>query len=289
MKRLKVWINRRFVGIDDAKISAFDRGFLYGDGIFETMRSYAGKVFRLDEHLDRLFASLKIVRIKLPYKKRYLERIIYKSLAINDLKSAYIRLTITRGEGRFGINYRDKFTPNLVMVAKEFGDYPGWMYKKGISAAVVSLRQNEYSPTTKIKSLNFLNYILARLEAKAKGFDEAILTNTKGAVAEGATSNIFLIKNRRLATPSLKSGIVPGVTRAVIIGIAKSLRLDLKEGQVSYKELLNSDEVFLTNSLAEVLPVIRIDSKMIGDGQPGDITKLLHVSYQKEVIRYSLQ
>lgn len=281
----KVWINGKFIGIKDAKVSIFDRGFLYGDGAFETMRSYAGVVFKLDEHLSRLFKTLKVLKIKPPFEKKALENAIYKSLKINGLTGAYIRLSITRGEGRFGISYNDSFTPNIVITAKGFEDYPEWMHSKGISAKVVDIRQNEFSPLSRIKSLNFLNYILARYEAKERGFDEAILRNYRGYIVEAATSNIFLVKREVVITPSLDSGILPGITRGLVIGIAKKLRMKVIEKNVSCNELITADEVFLTNSLGEVLPVARVDGRPIGAGSPGDITKLLHISYQKEVIR----
>ncbi len=289
MKNPKVWINGKFFDIDKAKISVFDRGFLYGDGVFETMRCYAGIVFKLDEHLARLFNSLKIMRISYPYSKRYLKKAIYKCLETNRLKSAYIRLAITRGEGRFGISYKDEFIPNAVIVIKDFEDYPDWMYSRGIRTGIVGIRQNEYSPLPKVKSLNFLTYILARFEAKERGADDAILTNTRGYIAEGATSNIFLIKRDILVTPSLDNGILPGITREVIIGIAKRLKFRVRERKISYRELAQASEVFFTNSLVEVLPVTVVNSKKIGDGRPGNITKLLHISYQKEVIKEVLK
>lgn len=288
MNKPKAWINGRFVDIDKAKISVFDRGFLYGDGIFETMRSYAGMVFRLDTHLNRLFGALEVMRMRSPYNRKELKDIIYKGLNINRLKNAYIRLTITRGEGRFGIHFKDAFTPNVVIVIKEFGEYPGWMYSRGISAKVVEMAQNERSPLPGIKSLNYLTYILARLYAKEADYDEAILKNTKGYIAEAATSNIFLVKKNILITPSQASGILPGVTRGVVIEIAKGLRLKMQEKLVTYKALLNADEAFLTNSLVEVLPIRSIDHKKVGAGRPCDMTKLLHISYQKQVIKETL-
>lgn len=288
MKKTKVWINKKFVGIDNARISIFDRGYLYGDGVFETMRSYAGRIFRLDEHLDRLFKALKIMRISPPYGKQALEKIIYKCLEVNGIKSGYIRLEITRGEGRFGISYQDDFKPNMVIVAKPFGEYPDWMYSRGIKAKVVAVRQNEYSPVSTIKSLNFLQFILARLYAKEDGYDEAILLNTKGNVAEAATSNIFLVKRESLVTPSIDSGILPGVTRRVIIEIAKKLKVGVRERTVSPRELKSADEIFLTNSLVEVMPVMGVNGRKVRDGKVGEITKLFHISYQKQVIRETL-
>jgi len=288
MNKPKVWINGKFVDMVDAKVSIFDRGFLYGDGVFETMRSYAGVIFRLEEHLDRLFDALSLLKIKAAYSKKYLTDAVYENLSVNGLKSANIRISVTRGEGILGIGYRDEFVPNTVIVTKELREYPDWMYLKGISAKVVDVRQNEHSPVPKIKSLNFLNYILARQSAKEKGFDEAILMNTTNYIAEASTSNIFLVKRSRIITPSQDSGLLSGITRGVIIKIAKRLRLDIEEDKIPYVELLGADEVFLTNSLVEVLPVTKLDSKKVGKGIPGEITKLLHVSYQKEVIKETL-
>ncbi len=287
-KKLKVWINKRFVDTNTAKISIFDRGYLYGDGIFETMRSYAGVIFKLDDHLDRLFNALKVMRMKPPYKKQVFENIIYKCIETNGIKSGYIRLAITRGEGRFGISYKDNFRPNTVIVAKPFGEYPDWMYKSGIKSKIVSIRQNEYSPVSAIKSSNFLQFILARLYAKEDGYDEAILLNTKGNVAEAATSNIFFVKREFLVTPSIDSGILPGVTRRVIIEIAKKLKMGVRERTVSPRELKSADEIFLTNSLVEVMPVTGVNGRRVGNGLVGTVTKLLHISYQKQVIRETL-
>ncbi len=283
------WINGRFIDEAKAKISIFDRGFMYGDGIFETMRSYAGVVFKIDRHLKRFFDGLRIARIKPSYAtKGYLKGIIYEILRKNRLKSAYIRLSMTRGEGRFQLESSNRFKPNIVLVAKEFGEYPDWMYSNGISAKVVGLRQNEGSALAGIKSLNFLNNILSRLEAKEGGFDDAILLNTKGHVAEGVTANIFIVKGDRLSTPSLESGALPGITRGVVIETARRLGINVKEAIIRRRELRDADEVFFTNSLVEVLPVVKIDSRKIGKGKVGDMTKLIRIAYQKEVIRGTL-
>ena len=280
----KIWINGKFAAPDKAKVSVFDRGFMYGDGVFETMRGYAGKVFKLDRHLDRLFESLDIMGIKHKYSKRRLRGAVYEALKINKLSNAYIKLAVTRGEGRFGISHKDIFSPNVVITAKDFEGYPSHMFDTGLNANITGV-QNERSIISNIKTLNYLPYILARFDAKEKGFDEAILTNMEGFVTEAATSNIFIVKNNRLVTPSVKSGILPGITRGVIIDIARKLKMAVREGAVSRRELFGADELFLTNSLAEVLPVTRVDSKRIGTGAVGDITKLLRASYQKAVIR----
>jgi branched-chain amino acid aminotransferase len=282
---MKIWINGSLVDGKKAKVSVFDRGFLYGDGVFETMRCYAGHVFRLDKHIDRLNSSLKAVRIKPDFTARYLKDAVYKSLSANRLKSAYIRLSVTRGEGRIGIGCTGSFKPTVVIITKEFEPYPEWMHRRGISCQVVSIRQNEYSPLSGIKTANFLNYILARICAKEASYDEAILANTEGYIAEAATSNIFLVRKGSLFTPSMNSGILPGIARDTVLRATAKMRFHIVEGKIAYRELFKADEVFLTNSLVEVLPVTKIDGKNVGSGTPGDITRLLHISYQKEVIR----
>jgi len=288
MRDEKVWINGRQRDTNDAKVSVFDRGFLYGDGVFETMRSYVGVVFMLNRHLERLFKALTFLKIRHPYPKTYLEKSIYRTLRVNGLKNAYVRITVTRGEDGFGINCEEKSIPNTVIAARPFVGYPAPTYSKGIKAKVVDIRQNEFSPISNFKTLNFLNYILARASARNDGFDEAILANTNGYIAEAATSNIFLVKGNTLIAPSVSSGILPGITRGVVLKIARRLGIKIKEKKVSRRELLNSDEIFLTNSLAEVLPVVKIDSKRIGDGAPGQISKLLRISYQKQVIEETI-
>lgn len=275
----KVWVNKKLFDADKARVSIFDRGFMYGDGVFESMRSYGGVVFKIDEHLARLAQNLKKTGIKSPYSNSYLKKEIYRLLRVNKLESAYIRLTITRGEGRFGIEHKDVLKPNVVIIAKEFENYPARMFEKGISAHVVSIRQNDLSPLAGVKSLNYLNYIMARFEAKGRGCDEAIVLNTKGHVAEAVTSNIFIVKKNTIITPPITDGALPGITRAVIIKIAKKQGFKVIERSFLYKDLMASDEVFLTSSLAEVLPVTKIDRKPVGTGVPGQITKLLHESY----------
>ena len=287
--KTKVWVTDKFVAEGDARVSVFDRGFMYGDGVFETMRSYAGIVFKLDEHISRLYTSLRVLGIRPPHAKERMKAIVNRSLKVNSLKSAYIKIVVTRGEGRFGIGYKDAFKPNVVVVAKNFDGYPGWMFEKGISAEVAGIRQNDQSVLSRVKSLNFLGYILARFEAKDMGYDEAILENTSGHVAEAATSNIFLVKKDTLVTPSVLSGILPGIARATVIGIARKIGMPVKEKTVLRKDLLNADEVFLTNSLAEILPVTKIGPRRIGSGKPGEVTKLLRICYQKEVIRSVLR
>lgn len=281
---MKIWINNKIVDDRAAKVSVFDRGFLYGDGVFETMRSYSGIVFKADAHLDRLYNSLKVVKIKIPYSKSLLKSQIYKLLKINKLSDAYIRITATRGTGTVGLAKMDCKNPTVVIFVKKFTPYPARMYKNGISVKIVKVRQNENSPVSGVKSISFLNYILARFEAKEAGFDDAIMLNSKGEISECTVSNIFLVKARQLITPSLESGILPGVTRKAILGLASRVGLRAIEKKVTAKELYNADEVFLTNSLMEVMPVVKVDNRLITTGKPGVFTRLLHLEYQSRLL-----
>ncbi|MCX5685877.1 MAG: aminotransferase class IV [Candidatus Omnitrophica bacterium] len=278
MKNWKVWINGRLRDAGEAKVSVNDRGFLYGDGVFETMRSYAGTVFKIDRHLGRLFKSLKVLKIRPSYSKETIEKAVYRTLEANGLKNAYIRLTITRGGA----------DPTAVIIVREFEGNPAAMYRSGITVKIANTRQNEYSPLTGIKSLNFLNHIIPKEKARIDGYDDAILLNTKGDIAEGSTSNVFTVKKNELITPSISCGILPGITRSVIIEIAGRMKIKVRERCISPKELLSGDEVFLTNSLVEVLPVTKIGAKRIAGGLPGEISKLLRISYQRQVIEETI-
>ena len=280
---MKAWMNGRYVDMKDAKVPISDRGFLYGDGLFETMRCYNGKVFKLTEHISRLFRSSEVIKMMVPYSRRELERATCLLLKANRLKDAYVRLTVTRGEGSFALMRSRAVQPNVVITAKEFKGYPKNFYSRGISAQISDIRQDERSPLSGIKSLNFLDHIVARIRAQDDGFDEAILINTKGHISEAATSNIFLIKDGCLLTPSLDGGILPGITRCVVIHVAGKLGIKVAERSISSKELLGADEVFLTNSLAEILSVVKVNRARIGAGSPGRITKLLHAAYRQMV------
>lgn len=277
---IKVYINGRMVGERMAAVSVFDRSFLYGDCAFETMRSYGGAIFRLDDHIERLLGSLEILRIGHSVPRKALKSACETALASNRLREAYVRIAVTRGQGRIGISHKDTFRPNVVVIAKPFEGYPARMHQKGISVAVADTTVNERSPLCRAKSANFMPYILARQEAQSKGFDDAILLNTRGDVAEGATSNLFIFGGGSLITPSVESGALAGITRREVIGIAGRMGLRVKERRMAPSELKTADEVFFTNSLAEVLPVVRIGPSGIGPGRPGLITRLIHSAYK---------
>lgn len=279
-----VYINGTLVSQEEARVSIFDRGFLYGDGLFETMRSYSGQVFRLEHHLSRLFSALKILNISIPFNTPQLKKAVYYTLKANNLNEAYIRLAISRGEGSLGPNPAGCVSPNVIIIAKKFEPYPAISYEGGLKAVVVSTRQNAASPLSQMKSANFLNYILARMEATSKGVDEGILLNTEGYVAEATTSNIFIVKDRTLFTPSEGSGILPGITRQAILEISSSTGIiKAFEKKVVLDELFESQECFLTNTLMEIMPLVEIDGIPIGNGKPGPLTIKLHQAYQELV------
>ena len=280
-KTMKIWLNNKIVNDKNAKVSIFDRGFLYGDGVFETMRSYNGTIFRLDDHLGRLYGAFEVTGIKILYPKKFLRQKIYELLKINKLDNAYIRVTVTRGIGTIGLAKIECENPTVVIIVRKFTPYPDRMYKNGICVKIVKVGQNENSPISGIKTTSFLNYILARLEAKKAGFDDAIMLNSKREVSESTVSNVFLIRGRALITPSLESGILPGVTRNAVLRLAERAGLKPTEKRVAVKELRRADEVFLTSSLMEIMPVVKIDEKVIGKGKPGLFTEKIHFEYKR--------
>jgi branched-chain amino acid aminotransferase len=279
----KIFLNGSFVNFTRAKISVFDRGFLYGDGLFETMQAYWGKVFRLQDHLDRLFRAAKEIRLSVPYTRKELKNIIKKVLKTNGLSDAYIRLTLSRGVSESGLISGNKSSPTLVIVARVFKRLSPSAYRKGWRATVVETRQNEASPLSRLKSLNFLNNILARKEAETKRVDEGILLNTLGEVTEASTSNIFLANKDSIITPSEESGLLPGITRGVVLKLAPNLGLKAYERTVNLSHLMRAREAFLTNSLIEIMPLVEIDGRRIGKGRPGPITEKIHRAYQAVV------
>jgi len=280
-----VCINGSFMPEDRAKISVFDRGFLYGDGIFETLRSYKGRIFRLDAHLKRLFCSSRIIKLPISKEKSEIEDLIYTLLDKNNLKDAYVRLTVTRRMKSFGLDPGQKYSSNLVIIARNFTPRPQSWYKQGIKAVTVKTKQNEFSPLAGIKSLNFLNQIMARLETKERGADEGILLNTRGHIAEAAASNIFLVSKGRLLTPSLENGVLPGITRQTVLELAPELGLKITETDILPSDLKKAEEAFLTNSLIELVSLIEVDGKPVGCGSPAPITKMLHRAYRNLVER----
>ncbi|MDR1928557.1 MAG: branched-chain-amino-acid transaminase [Endomicrobium sp.] len=272
---MKIYINEKFVEKDDAKISVFDHGFLYGYGIFEGIRAYNNRIFRLKEHLDRLWSSAKVVNITIPISKKELERNIIKTLIVNKLSDSYIRLIVTRGCGDLGLDPRKCIgVPSIIIITDTVSLYENELYEKGmkiITATTRRLRQDSLSPN--IKSLNYLNNILAKMEAIQNGVLEALMLNSEGYVVECTTDNIFLVKNGILYTPSGSDGALIGITRDAVIELAKNkLKILVKECRITMYDVYTSDECFLTGTAAEIIPIISVDSRQIADGKPCKIT-----------------
>ncbi len=279
-----IYLQDRFVTKEEAKISVFDHGFLYGDGLFETLRAYAGVIFRLSPHLERLTRSAHRLELSLPPASR-LETILYDTLKRNELRDAVLRLTLTRGEGEMGLDPALCEKPTLVVTARPFDGYPSEYYLKGISAAIVQVRRNATSALDPaMKSTSFLNNVMAKIEAKKAGADEGLLLNPEGYLCEGTTSNLFWFRQGKLETPSSAVGLLEGITREEVISLARKKDIVIEEGFYKPDALFEAEEAFLTNSSFELMPLTRINGNTIGSGRPGPITVQLHQAF-KEVIR----
>jgi len=281
-----IFINGNMVGEEDANVSVFDRGFLYGDGVFETLRSYKGVIFHIDNHIDRLFESANAIYLRIPFTREYLSEVLYKTLRENNLMEAYLRLMITRGEGEPGLNIDGCTNPGIIVIPKAFNGYPEKTYTEGISAAIVKTRRIPPSALNpSIKSLNFLNNIMARIEARKLDASEGIMLSTEGYVAEGTVCNIFIIKNGIIKTPALSVGILNGVTRSIVIGLATKNNLTILEQPFPPDEIYDADECFITSTLYEVMPVTKINGRSLGNGKPGVFTKRLLQYFRLNVMQ----
>jgi len=272
---MKVYINGKFYEKEEAKISVFDHGLLYGDGVFEGIRSYNRRVFKLKEHIDRLYNSAKAIMLEIPISKEEMEKAIIETLKINNLSDAYIRVVVTRGVGDLGLDPRKCSSPSIIIITDKIVLYPQELYEKGLEIVTVSTRRN--IPTAvnpAIKSLNYLNNIFAKIEAIRAGCEEAIMLNQEGYVAECTGDNIFIVKDNVLITPPVYVGVLPGITRETVMEIAKTkLKLLVKEEPFTIYHVYTADECFLTGTAAEVIPVVKVDNRIINDGKPGEITK----------------
>jgi branched-chain amino acid aminotransferase len=272
--------NGRIARASEVAISPLDHGVLYGDGLFETMRAYGGRVFRLDAHLERLATSAPVLRLELPWTAAELRAAVEQALAANALTDAYLRLTVLRGVGPPGPDPALCREPHYFVVARALKPYPERCYAEGAAAVVATTRQNEGSPLARVKSLSYLNHVLARVEAREAGADEALLLNGRGELAEGASSNLFVVREGTLVTPPEESGCLPGIARAVVLEVAPRLGLAVALRPLLLPELLGADEAFLTNSLMEVMPLSRVGDRPIGRGRPGAVTARLAAAYR---------
>ncbi len=281
-----IYLNNRLVPGARARVSVFDHGFLYGDGVYETLRAYEGTVFMLDEHMERLFHSASLISLMIPKTPEEIKAAVYETLGANRLKEAVIRITVSRGEGPLGLDPDLCQEPTFVIFSGVFKGYPAGQYQNGVNIAFVNTRRNYISALDpQIKSLNFLNNILAKIEAKKINAYEAVMLNYRGYVAEGTISNIFFVNDNILCTPAMDVGILGGITRRIILDIAGESGIRTKEGKFRPEKIYDADEVFISNSTMEVMPVTQVDGREIGSAA-GEITRALHCAYRKRVAEY---
>ncbi len=279
---MKVYLNGTFVERSHATVSVFDHGLLYGDGVFEGIRSYDGLVFKLREHVDRLFESAHTIMLKIPLSKLQLIEAVKQSLRVNRLTDAYIRLVVTRGEGDLGLDPRKCVQPTVFIIADRIELYPKQLYERGLKLITVATQRNvPEALNPQIKSLNYLNNILAKIEAVNAGFEEAIMLSHSGYVTECTGENLFLVRGRRLLTPPPYIGVLRGITRQAVMDLGNSQRLEVREDLLTRHDLFNAEEVFLTGTAAEIVPVVEIDGRVIGSGRPGPVTKRLQQAFRK--------
>ena len=279
---MKIYLNGRFVSRKEAKISVFDHGLLYGDGAFEGIRSYNRLVFKLEEHVNRLFETAHTLMISIPLSKKEMIKAVVATLKENNLKDAYVRVVVTRGEGDLGLDPRKCYgRPEIIIIADKITLYSEELYKKGMAIITVpTARNHPEAINPQLKSLNYLNNILAKIEANNSGFAEAIMLDTQGYVAECTGDNIFILKRKVLMTPS--QGRLRGITRDTVLELAEKVKMKTREGQITRHEVYNSDECFLTGTAAEIIPVVKVDGRIIGDGKPGKITKIMMTLFKEE-------
>jgi len=288
---MKIFIDGSWYEKDEAKVSVFDHGFLYGDGVFEGLRIYNGKIFKLKEHVDRLYNSAKAINMDIPCSEEEFCEIMNEGVRVNGKNNpgstGYIRAIVSRGAGDLGIDPANCTKPTVVIITADIQLYPEELYKKGISVASVSTRRNSVdSLDPRIKSLNYMNNILAKIEAKQSGAVEGVMLNRDGFIAECTADNIFIVKEGCLITPLLKCGALGGITRATVIDIAKQEGVPCCESVLAQYDLYTADECFLTGSGAEIIPVVEADKRVIGGGCPGEVTGKLRAAFKKFVESY---
>ena len=278
-----IYLNGQLIPRSKAKLSPFDHGFLYGYGLFETMRAYQGHIFRLEHHLARLHRSAQSLGLANRLATFSFEAACKKTLEANKLKDARLRLTVSAGEGDMTPDSSTCASPTVLITAQNVVPLPPEKYESGFKATLSSLRRNSLSPLSRLKSTCYTENILARMAAKAAKYDEAILLNEQGYLAGGSSTNIFLVNNGKLITPSLESGILPGITREAVLEIARSSNIRTQERQVELTELIEAEEAFVTNSILELMPLTWFEGKPIGRSKPGKLTKEMMADYRKLV------
>jgi branched-chain amino acid aminotransferase len=277
---MKVYVDGKYYDEAEAKISVFDHGLLYGDGIFEGIRAYNGRIFKLKEHLDRLFYSAKAILLTIPCSAAELTKAVVETCRRNEVHDGYIRLVVTRGIGTLGLNPNRCKDPSVIIIAGKIQLYPPELYQQGMEIITVPTVRNLHSALNPaIKSLNYLNNILAKIEANNAGCEEAILLNAEGFVSECTGDNVFIVKENHLQTPPLSAGALYGITRRVVLELAAESGLKTSESNLTRYDLFNADECFLTGTGAEIVPVVKLDGRVIGTGKPGTVTTGLVTKY----------
>ncbi len=269
----QVYLDGKLVPQNEAKISVFDHGLLYGDGVFEGIRVYGGRVFLLDEHVERLYESARAIRLTIPMTPDEMNAAVEKTVAANEIGEGYVRLVVTRGAGGLGLDIRKTSNPQVIIIADDITLYPEETYSDGLKLVTAStIRNHSAALSPRIKSLNYLNNILARIEGADAGCVEALMLNHKGEVAECTGDNIFLVKRGVLSTPPADAGILEGITRNTVIRLARAAGIEVREAVMTRHDIYVADECFLTGTAAEIVPVVSLDGRLIGTGRPGPMT-----------------
>ena len=284
-KELLVYVDGSYYPKSQAKISVFDHGLLYGDGIFEGIRAYNGSVFRLKEHIDRLYRSAHMIMLEIPMAKEQMIQAVLETLRKNSLKDSYIRLIVTRGVGDLGLNPKKCAKPTIIIITDTITLHKVEAKEKGVTAMLSWVKRDPVDATShEIKSLNYLNSILAKIEANIAGVDEAICLDKNGFICEGVAENIFMVKNGKLFTPPSYTGALQGITAEEVMRLARRLGYDVEEKNITPYELFNAEEAFFTGTAAEIIPVSEINKRTIDSGKPGPITKKLMAEFSKVVL-----
>jgi len=282
----QVYLNGQWVPAPEARVSVFDHGYLYGDGVFEGIRAYNGRVFRLQEHLDRLYRSARAILLRVPLEPGALTEAVLETCRRNRLEDGYIRLVVSRGNGDLGLDPRRCGPPTVVVIADRIQLYPAELYATGLRLMTVATRRNHPEALNpRVKSLNYLNNILAKIEANLAGYPEVLMLSHEGYVVEGTGDNVFIVRGRALITPPPHVGILEGITRAAVMDLARGMGLGVREAVFTRHDVWTADECFLTGTAAEVIPVVECDGRVIGEGTPGPVTLALMQAYRELVRR----
>lgn len=281
---MKIYMNGRFCSKADAAVSVYDHGLLYGDGVFEGIRAYGGRIFRLKEHVERLYRSAHAIMLAIPMTQEKMIEAVAATVRENGLKDAYIRLVVTRGVGKLGLNPFNCGTPQVIIIADKIVLYPKGFYQKGLAVVTVPTQRNlGEAVNPRIKSLNYLNNILAKIEAINAGVQEAIMLNSFGYVSECTGDNIFIVSRGALVTPALYMGVLEGITRDEVISLASREGIEVRETVITRHDVFTADECFLTGTAAEIIPVVKVDGRVISDGKPGPMTRRLMADFRELV------